>query len=317
MPTFQATRWSGTSWTDDAPVPVVRDRVRFYCWAPEICPTTNRRHYQLYFELFKKTSLSGALGLFDQDGSTMHLDASRGSAEQNIAYIKGPWTSEDGTKTKPLNPDYDYIGSPSKGKGNRTDLDAVQAELDAGASFDDVAASHFSVVARCPRFIESYAKSRDRKKARLEGEAIYAEAVLRPWQAEYEAILLGEPDARAVYWVYCYAGNTGKSFFISYMCAKHNAISLSPARVVDMAYAYDNQKIVLIDLARTTAPSEDRAHTLDSVYSFIEMLKNGRIFSSKYESASKVFPTPHVLVAANFPPDRSKLSEDRWKIQEL
>lgn len=291
------------------------DRVRYMCWAMETCPETGREHVQLYFELYKKTTLTGALALFNQTGSTLHLDIARGSGFENRSYIKGPWEKDD--KVKPLNPTFQEIGRMSKGSGHRTDLDEVQKALDEGATFDEVASSHFSVVARCSNFVQAYARGVSRKRAREEGEAIYADAVLHPWQSKYEDILLGDVDNRAVYWVYDYAGNTGKSFFISYMCAKHGAVSFSPARVVDLAFAYDMQKIVLFDLARTTAPSEDKSHTLDSLYSFIEMLKNGRIFSSKYESVTKTFAPPHVLVVANFPPDKSKLSADRWNIEEI
>lgn len=315
MPAAQATRWSGTAWLDDAPVPVDASRVRYYCWAMETCPTSGRKHVQLYFELFKKTTLSGALGLFDQDGSTMHLDISRGSGSDNRLYCKGPY--EKNGKSKPLNDTFTEIGKLSSGQGHRSDLDDVKEALDSGATFDEVSSTHFSVVARCSNFIQAYARGVTRKRAREENEARFEDAVLRPWQAKYKDILTGEVCDRSVYWVYDFAGNTGKSFFLSYMCANYGAISFSPARVVDLAFAYDMQKIVLFDLARTTAPSEDKAHALDSLYSFIEMLKNGRIFSSKYESVVKSFTPPHVMVVANFPPDRSKLSDDRWRIEEI
>lgn len=315
MPAPQATRWCGTAWTEDPPTPQDASKVRYHCGALENCPTTGKEHYQIYFELFKKTTLTGALALFGLTGSELHLDICRGSGFDNRQYIKGPY-DKDG-KQKPANDTFYEHGTMSKGAGHRTDLDEVQKALDDGATFEEVSTSHFSVVARCSHFVQAYARGVSRKRAREEGEAIFADAVLRPWQSKYEDILVGEVDHRAVYWVYDYIGNTGKSFFISYMCAKHGAISLAPARVVDLAFAYDMQKIVLFDLARTTAPSEDKAHTLDSLYSFIEMLKNGRIFSSKYESVTKTFACPHVMVVANFPPDQTKLSADRWQIEEI
>lgn len=314
MPAKQATRWCGTFWGEAAPEPVDPTKVRYYCWAIETCPTTERVHVQLYFELYKKSTLTGCLGLFDSTGASMHLDVANGSYEENKQYIKGPYT-KDG-KTKPANDSFREIGYPAT-QGKRTDLEDVKQALDSGSTYEDVCDEHFSVVARCPRFIKEYSQGLVRKKAKIAAEEAYANVELREWQNEYLEICLGAVDNRAVHWIYDYEGNKGKSFFISFMCAKHQALSLTPARVTDMAYAYDMQKIVLFDLSRTSAPSEDKAHTLDSLYSFIEMLKNGRIFSPKYESVTKTFEPPHVLVFANFPPDQSKLSADRWHIKEI
>jgi hypothetical protein len=49
----------------------------------------------------------------------------------------------------------------------------------------------------------------------------------------------------------------------------------------------------------------------------LEELKNGYVFSPKYESKNKSFPTPHVVVLMNETPDRSKLSADRYSITIL
>lgn len=69
--------------------------------------------------------------------------------------------------------------------------------------------------------------------------------------------------------------------------------------------------ICIFDLSRT------QAEKIDAIYMAMEQFKNGRIFSPKYHSATKVFRTPHVVVFANYPPDLSKLSQDRWDIEEL
>ena len=52
-------------------------------------------------------------------------------------------------------------------------------------------------------------------------------------------------------------------------------------------------------------------------YSVIEHLKNGRIFSSKYESKIMKFACPYIIIYANFMPNKEKLSEDRWDIREI
>ncbi len=78
-----------------------------------------------------------------------------------------------------------------------------------------------------------------------------------------------------------------------------------------MAYAYKNESIVIIDLARTQAES------VNYFYQFIESLKNGVLFSPKYESGQKIFKPPHVFVFANYEPDQTKLSADRWNIVQL
>lgn len=52
-------------------------------------------------------------------------------------------------------------------------------------------------------------------------------------------------------------------------------------------------------------------------YKSIESIKNGMIFNSKYETGYKLFNPPHLIVFANSPPDKSRLSSDRWKITQL
>ena len=49
----------------------------------------------------------------------------------------------------------------------------------------------------------------------------------------------------------------------------------------------------------------------------MESIKNGRVFSAKYESKMKVFDPPHVICFANFEPKREAMSADRWAIVDL
>ncbi len=82
-----------------------------------------------------------------------------------------------------------------------------------------------------------------------------------------------------------------------YLQTHHNAFIVSGGKVADIAHAYDEQPIVCFDLSRTMVDH------CDHVYSMIEKFKDGCIFSGKYESRTKIFDVPHVIVFANFKPD--------------
>lgn len=65
--------------------------------------------------------------------------------------------------------------------------------------------------------------------------------------------------------------------------------------------------IVIVD-----APRSKQGEYLQ--YDFLEEVKNGRIFNTKYESCMIEFPSPHVVVMMNEHPDMTKLSEDRYNL---
>ena len=93
------------------------------------------------------------------------------------------------------------------------------------------------------------------------------------------------------------------------MGVKHEAFVCSNGRTSDICYAYKGQSIVIFDLERST---EEKFN-----YEVLERLKNGVIFSGKYESTTKYFPIPHIFVFSNWDPDKTKLSLDRWDIHKI
>lgn len=53
-------------------------------------------------------------------------------------------------------------------------------------------------------------------------------------------------------------------------------------------------------------------------YGAIEDIKNGYITNFKYETGSKTFNPPHVVIFSNHEPyDTSSFSIDRWKIYNI
>lgn len=129
-------------------------------------------------------------------------------------------------------------------------------------------------------------------------------------------IIKTEPNDRDVYWFCDHTGNVGKSSFSKYLVYKHNAIYIDEGDKKDISFYISEQikndkeiEIVLFDIPRA---NENRCS-----YKSIEAIKGGMMFSSKYESGSIIFNSPHLFVFSNFLPEMSKLSNDRWKIFEI
>jgi hypothetical protein len=100
------------------------------------------------------------------------------------------------------------------------------------------------------------------------------------------------------------------------------ATVLTGGKKIDMAYIYAQNptSIVVFDLPRTAeinTEESDRKHHLDGIYSLAEELKNGILVSGKYESKTVVFKVPHVIFFANFEPDMTKWSSDRYFVKNI
>lgn len=131
------------------------------------------------------------------------------------------------------------------------------------------------------------------------------------WQLQVLEILKDEPDNRTIHWFYDEYGGVGKSALTKYLYLKHNAVVVS-GKANDMFHMLSKAKdikVVVIDIPRS-------ANGFIS-YGGIEAIKNGIVFSGKYDSTTLCFDTPHVICFANEPPDTTKFSEDRWHIVNI
>lgn len=130
-----------------------------------------------------------------------------------------------------------------------------------------------------------------------------------PWQKTIMNIINTDPNDRDIYWYWSDKGGIGKSTFIKYLCACHNAILCVKGRYSDicnLVYKAKNPRLVIFDLPRANGNSIS--------YDALESIKNGIISNTKYETGTAVFNSPHILIFANEPPVEDKLSQDRWKI---
>lgn len=130
------------------------------------------------------------------------------------------------------------------------------------------------------------------------------------WEKELIDIITGPADRRAVYWFWEPRGGVGKTNMSKYLVFHHKA-TLVGGTSKDCLFAglanTQQNKIFILDLARTRDGYVP--------YEGIEQLKNGLGFSAKYESVGYIGPPAHVIIFANFKPDESKLSQDRWRIR--
>lgn len=131
------------------------------------------------------------------------------------------------------------------------------------------------------------------------------------WQLLVMDIISKKPDERTIHWFYEPIGSVGKTTLCKYLCVEHGAVMLT-GKSNDMFHQLSkmkNIKLVLVDIPRCAQEYIN--------YGAIEQIKNGLIFSGKYEGAQLIFNCPHVICFANEPPTITKMSMDRWRIYNI
>ena len=136
----------------------------------------------------------------------------------------------------------------------------------------------------------------------------------RYWQLEILDIVKTEPDDRKVYWYWSKEGSVGKSQFCKYLVATYNCVFIDEGKKGDLMFSIieadmDKTNLVIFDIPR------DNGNKIS--YKSVESIKNGMVYSPKYESKHKLFNSPHVFCFANLPPAFEKMSDDRWVVKEI
>lgn len=255
-----------------------------YCVYQKEKGESGTEHFQGYAELQGQHRLAALKKWLP----TAHFEARRGTAEQARAYcmkedtrIDGPWEHGEYVPPQP---------------GKRSDLDqACQVALEAG--IEEAARQFPSLFAKYYKGLSAYVSAMKEKPTDMD-------FVPKVWQQNVLNLLEAEPNDRTIYWVHESRGNVGKSRLARHLIMEHGAVELH-GKVADMAHAYQEQRIVVFDLARS------QEEKYEHIYHFAEKLKNGVFFSPKYESGMKVFKAPHVIFFANVAPPSGVWSEDR------
>ncbi len=132
------------------------------------------------------------------------------------------------------------------------------------------------------------------------------------WQKSVLNIIETTPSDRLIYWYYDRIGNTGKTSLVKYLIWHYNAFYFG-GKASDMA-----SRIIMMDKPPEIAIMNiSRTQEQYVSYQGIEEIKDGLIQSGKYEGGQKIFDPPHILIFANFEPDKNALSEDRWMVRDV
>lgn len=141
----------------------------------------------------------------------------------------------------------------------------------------------------------------------------YKNVVWKDWQKNILNIINEEPDERSIVWIYDKIGNNGKTFLRKYIALireciicdgkKDNVLNSLKIKCIDED---KDVEIIILDIPR---------HNENFVnYGLIEQLKDGHVYSGKYEGGEIWLRNVHVIIFSNNMPDKSKFSNDRWNI---
>jgi len=127
------------------------------------------------------------------------------------------------------------------------------------------------------------------------------------------------PHDRHINWLFDPFGNTGKSTYAKYYVFKKSAqiLSWAGSNQKNLFYARkinQHKPIIFFDFTRSIPYFVDQ----NELYSSIESIKNGLLFSAKYESGDVVIGKPHIVIFSNIlPTNPSAISIDRWNIYRI
>ena len=154
-------------------------------------------------------------------------------------------------------------------------------------------------------------------KLRQKESRLLQRSQLYSWQESLILHYINDRSTRQIVWIYQRVGNSGKTEFCRYLRFFHGALPIG-GKSADVKYAVKTHFDATHSYPRLLCIDIPRADEKYISYSSLENVKDSMFFSTKYQSAGCVATfSPTIFVFANFEPNRSKLSADRWKIFSL
>lgn len=228
----------------------------------------------------------------------VHWESARGSALQNITYCSKEDVQPFVRGTQPV-----------ESQGRRSDIEIFQE----WCKEQDGAPNERVIMERFPSLWIRYRGNVLEMSRKLCKNTPPPDTPLRGWQQALKTKLEVEADDRKVIFVVDEEGNSGKSWFAMhwYKRNREKIQILKIGKRDDLAHAIDETcSVFFFDIPRGGMEFLQ--------YNVLEMLKDGMVFSPKYNSRSKEMKGKvHVVVLCNELPDRTKMSRDRFDVMRL
>lgn len=287
-----------------------KKQIKYIIYQGELCKD-GKKHIQGFIQFHNKKRFTAIKKLLNDN--TIHLETMRGTAEQARRYCTDEYTDENNEYKKIWFKHIERGELDTTISGTRTDLIALKNKIVDGNKLKDILMD--STDNKEIHNILQYNKPLKRLEEEVQMKTMrdkllkqYEGIKWNKLQQKILDILVENVDNRKVHWFYDEYGNSGKSFISKYLQLTRDTYYITGGKQNDILYGYEGQQLVIIDLARTYADN------LEHIYTIIENLKNGQYLSTKYETKQKLFEIPYIMVMANFKPDKTRLSNDRWDI---
>jgi len=278
-----------------------------------------RRHLQGYVEFDNPIRLPGVIKALvgNLTVTPPHVEKALSKREHNKAYCaKGEQPHEEWETLGVNGPNYGKnaivfeYGKPARnGQGRRTDWHNLLDFVKENPDFKKIMEEFPEMAIRYPngiqKMIDIYSNEVD--AARLADE--FKDMKLFMWEQGLLNELETTPHSRKIIWYVDHKGGCGKSTFAKYLMSKGDCAYFNNSKTADIAYAWKGERTVIFDFSRQL---EEHVN-----YGVIESIKNGLIFSAKYNSNTKCKATPHIVVFSNFDPNKATMSADRWDIRVM
>lgn len=295
---MQSNNWLFTSFDDEDYEQIFSNQNITYLGYGNEVTRTGRLHRQGYLQVENKLRRGGVSELFR---GNPHLEAAKGTDSQNHTYItkEGDFT-EFGIRK--------FHGGARRGTGPKKRKFAQIAEdID-----EDDEATHNkhgnAGVSEKKGLRKILRKKKIHASKKMKMEALNLNDRQNFWLEKIE-----NQNDRQITWVWDQDGGAGKTTFTRWLKYMRGAITLAGGKAADMACmisaALDDGnegEYFVIDISR------DREDYFS--YATLEKIKDGDLPDPKYKSEMIEFDEAKIIVMANFAPNLSKMTHDRWDV---